>query len=129
MLSLAYTPASLVLKLVSSCLYCSTFTDDIYLGGQLLPGVRVLHFSCVFHVVSEAIDTPPREYRRVRETTGNRIGYSSCVLRCSSFGVTDHEGLSLLYYEKINNVSNYTQAISGREFDATDVVVVKFFQT
>ena len=23
------------------------FTDDIYPGGQLLPGVRALHFSCV----------------------------------------------------------------------------------
>jgi len=46
-----------------------------------------------------------------------------------SFGVTDHEGLSLVYYERINNVSKYRQAICGREVDATDVVVVKFFQT
>ena len=50
------------------------------------------------------------------------------LVRCSSFGVTDHEGLSLGYCGKANNVSNYGQNILGRMVDATDVVV-KFFQT
>ena len=129
MLPLAYTSASFgsqaTFHLVPIVL---RFTDDTTWGGQLFTEVRVLRFSCDFYVVSEAIDASSREYKRVRETTGNRLEDSSCVLRCPSFGATAHEGLSLGYYGKVNNVSNYGQDIFGREVDAMDVVV-EFFQT
>jgi len=68
------------------------------------------------------------EYSEIKAEQGNKTEDPSCVFPYSSFGVTDEEGRSLAYCEKLDTLGNLGLAIWRGTLGDRDVIV-KFCET